>query len=351
MQGNKALLNDLNVSIDWLSFTLFDFNDVYEVVSFLGFDSSDFIEMPGGGYGYKSKIKMVHANINILYDGADNMGIHVDVSGSGISSLLDAYLKKLQCDTPFDGDCFDLWEETVVSRLGRDVLQHGKFTRVDMAIDDFGARYYTLKNLFKKVENCDYVSLWKRNKNMEEREGLYMIGHTIYFGSNKSDIMMRVYDKQMETNKNRKEDDADWFPLQWVRWELQMRKAKACESMRLLEGSVSLGSVAIGILSHYFRIIKQDDCNKSRCSLDKKWARFVSDVEPLRVHILVGSKTLEDKMKWVDKYVAPTLALISYSVGGDIGYIEDLLNRGACRLRPADLRLLAKERGLDYDDL
>ncbi len=109
MQDNKLLLsNGLAASIDWISFTVMQLNDVLDVIEFMGFSSNDFTEMLTGANGYKSRIQHNTQNIKILYDGANNdMGIHVDISGSAIAVLLATYKETLATITPF-GKGYDL---------------------------------------------------------------------------------------------------------------------------------------------------------------------------------------------------------------------------------------------------
>lgn len=344
MIGNQAIENELNILIDWLSFTVFVFSDVKDVVEYLGFSINDFIDMPRGAHGYKKHIKYVGANINIFFDGSEDMGIHVDVSASGIWALLEGYKNKLAEPTPFGGVSYDLWQETVLKRLIDDIFKVGKFTRVDLAVDDFGAKYYSLGDVAEKIRKCEYIAKWRTNRELVERKGMEITGHTVYFGSQYSDIMLRIYDKKREYNKNKKVNDGDYFPFEWTRWELQMRGEKSCAALRYLQEDMTLGAVAVGILSHYFRLIVIDDSNKSRCSLDDKWALMISSISPLRLRVNKPDKTIEDKDDWIYRQVAPSLSICFEYHGGDMEYIYSLLENGRIRRSSADLRLLGEMR-------
>ncbi len=157
----------------------------------------------------------------------------------------------------------------------KDVLEIGHFTRIDLAIDDFGSNYYTTDNLIEKRCSFSIVSKFRTCKSLDENSlANEKLGHTVYFGSTQSEIMLRVYDKQLEQNKNLSPDNENYIDFPWTRWELQLRGERANETAKHLVVGINIGSVAIGILSNYFRIIQHDDSNRSRCSNEEKWLRF-----------------------------------------------------------------------------
>ena len=93
-QGNKLLLsNGLYASNDWMSFTVMQYSDVLDVIEFMGFCSDDFQEMNCGGNGYKRRLQHITADtIMIFFEGSnENMGIHVDISGGAIATLIQTF--------------------------------------------------------------------------------------------------------------------------------------------------------------------------------------------------------------------------------------------------------------------
>ena len=70
----------------------------------------------------------------------------MDVSGSAIQDLIEHYLKSRSVITPFGDMAYETssFDGTVLSDILRDISTVGHITRLDLAIDDIGAQYYTL---------------------------------------------------------------------------------------------------------------------------------------------------------------------------------------------------------------
>lgn len=340
--GNESLINGLTVSLDWISITFTEKITVEEVIDFLGLNEVDFTTLPKGANGYKSQRRLSGYDIYILYDGNEDMGIHVDISGSSVSYLLKAYKETKLIATPF-GEAYDLGDDTVLANFIKDVQSLGHFTRLDLAVDDYGCKYYSLDELSKKLANKCYVSKWRTYRELTDN-GLYnKQGHTIYLGSVQSDIMLRIYDKQLEQNKGLDAGSEKYISEKWVRWELQLRGNRADDVAGHLLLGVPFGKVTIGILSYYFRIICLDDkSNRSRCTNETKWNRFIEDVTKLRLAVKHSEKTLEEKENWIKKQVAPTLAaLVIHS--GDINYLNDMAFSSMDRISSSNKELLKRE--------
>lgn len=335
--------NGLSIKIDYIAFTVFSDYTVEDVINLIGFTYDKFYPMPNGAHGYKRMIK--HENIAILYDGGENMGIHVDVTGSSVATLFDVYKESLAVSTPF-GKGYTLWE-TTISSFVNDVLKVGHFTRIDLAIDDYGAKYYRLDDIVERVKNSRIVSKWRSCRNLE---GMTLnhntkVGHTIYFGSPTSEIMLRIYDKRLEHNKNLFPDDDNYISYDWVRWELQLRKERADKVAEYLSNGLPLGQVATGVLSDYFRIIVLNDSNRSRCASEDVWEQFIGSVAHLRVTVEKHPKTIEERQKWFEKQHGRMVALLLYKYNGDTNYFNDLGARYECKLTSEDKMQLALETG------
>ena len=343
MQENQVKTsNNLTVSVDWLSFTILDDDFSPEnVIDFLGFEREQFRNMPNGANGYKHMLK--YEDISILYDGASNMGIHINISGGSIATVLESYKETLVVDTPF-GKSYDLWQETALCHLLRSILDIGNITRIDLAIDDIGCQYYSLDEIVNKLSNGKVVSKWRTYRNLNEKivADYEKVGHTLYFGSVQSEIQLRIYDKRLEQNKGRNIDDENYIDYEWVRWELELRKDRAHEVVKLLANKDKLGEVTIGVLSNYFRIIVLDDVNKSRCSLEPKWARFINNVAKLRITVKKQEKTLDEEIKMFEHQNGRKVAKILLANGGDKDYFGDLGMRYIDRLTPQDKEQLAQ---------
>lgn len=346
MENNSIYLeNGLRLVVDWVGFTVTADMSVVQVIEFMGFSPMLFNDMPRGSNGYKCMKKHGSHEISVLYDGTDGMGIHVNASGSAISALLSSFKNTLSIDTPF-GVGYDLWDDTVLSRFMKEVLSIGHFTRVDIAIDDIGCNYYSLDELAGKLKSGSVVSRFRKYREVCElsiaSDGEY--GHTIYFGSRESAIMFRVYDKKLEQNMGLSPDDMGYFHEEWVRWELELHKERSNELARLLIDGHAFSDVSVGVLSYYFRIIVHDDSNKSRCSNDSKWDDFINGISKLRLASPNTEKTLDDKERWIDKQVAPSLAAMIIFHDGDADYLNEIALKNVYRISARDKEMLRVER-------
>lgn len=340
MENNSLILNNgLHLVIDWISFTVTASMAVENVIQFMGFSSALFTEMPRGSNGYKHMKK--YEDISVLYDGFEDMGIHVNISGGSVATLLNSFKETLSVsDSPF-GVAYDLWNDDVFSRFCKEVLEIGSFTRIDIAIDDLGCNFYSMDELLSKLKNNLVVTRFRKYKNNEECAiGGEKTGHTIYLGSRQSPIMFRVYDKKLEQNKNLTSDDENYCIEEWVRWEMELHKERSNEFATLLLQNTSISDISVGILTYYIRIIQNDDANRSRCSNEPKWDAFIDGIEKLRLTAPKREKTMYDKENWIEEQVAPTLALITLARGGDLSYIENLVAKNTWRISEKDKQLL-----------
>lgn len=338
--------NGLNVCIDYLGFTITAPMYVDDVIKFMGFEPNLFAEMPKGSDGYKHMRKCPSNGIAVLYDGTENMGIHVNVTGQGIAPLLESFKETLATDTPF-GKGYDFWEETVLSCFFKEVLEIGHFSRIDTAIDDKGSKYYTPQELDSCWHNGEIVTKFRSERIFKDSDAPnHCSGCTTYFGSRSSSLMLRIYDKQLEQNKNLKSTDEDYIHSPWIRWELEFKKERANEFAKQLVNcdGQGIGSLVMGVLYYYFRIVQFDDSNRSRCSNTEKWNDFVQSVEKLRLCVPKREKTLFDKELWVESQVSPTLSLLLLAHDGDVDYLNKLALKALPRISDADRRLLQSYR-------
>ena len=141
MQGNLiSLPNGLTVSVDWLSFTVMSTGNLVDVLDMFGYVMEDFIRMPKGARGYKTMYRLNGFPVSVLCDGAPNMGIHIDISGTAISEFLRSYSESLKVATPFRGGYDIDFDSTFLISLLELIRDNGHVTRLDIAIDDLGGR-------------------------------------------------------------------------------------------------------------------------------------------------------------------------------------------------------------------
>ena len=343
MENNAySLSNGLQILIDWISFTVT--NSSYsadDVIDFMGFSPALFVEMPTGSNGYCRRKQ--YETISVLYDGREDMGIHVNISGSSIGTLFSAFKEScLVPECPF-GDCYEFHNDDIFSHFCKEVLKIGHFTRIDVAIDDLGCNFYSMDEIFEKFKSHAIVSRFRSFRpEYEFAMTGEKVGQTFYFGNRQSPIMFRIYDKQLEQNKGLAKDDENRITIPWVRWEIELHKERSNEFAQLLVEKNTVPRIAVGVLNYYFRIIQNDDINRSRCSNEAKWDAFIDGIEKLRLAVSKRQKTMEDKYRWIEEQVSPTLALIVADNGGDVSILEDLAVKNMHRISGKDKELLMR---------
>ena len=337
---NQELFNGLYIRVDWLEFTFTEFScysSIHDKFNFIfsniGMDMELFNEVGKGGIGYKRSLKHIHENICIYFDGTEDMGIHIRCSGTAVSYMLNQYKEKFVCDTPF-GKGYEFPFDDVsllLSSFLSCVLKYGHFTRIDLAIDDVGASFFTVNDVFNLVDNNQVSSRFRKWQNLKSAsftEGC--IGHTIYFGSRESDVFLRVYEKSYEQK-------IDSF--NWTRWEFEIKHGKSDVLARELSTGTSIATAALGLLNNYIRFIKRDSTNVSMCSALPLWESFINGVSKLRLTLAPEQKTIEDKKRWIQKQCMPTIAGLVVATGGDISFLRDNLETHFERLKEKDKKL------------
>lgn len=332
MSVSMVCSNNLIVSIDWLSYTVSSSFSVDEVIEFMGFDCELFEECHAGAHGYKRMRK--YENISVLYDGNDNMGIHVNISSQSIFSLFEHYSKKLECYSPF-GIAYDMGDcESVLAHFLSTVHKIGHLTRIDIAIDDKGCKYYSLDELENECKLLHVRSKWRRRESIVSKtiNSDVSMGHTINFGSRTSGIMLRVYDKKLERNQFLSPDDSNYIYYEWVRWELELHKEVANNIIQCIEYGMSIADVGMGILNNYFNIINLDDSNRSRCSCQSKWLEFVQNVSKVRVSSKKNVRTIYERVDNFTKQNGRLVSLFTLASSGDSTFWSDIARRYESKL-------------------
>lgn len=291
----NATHNHMTVSFDWMEFTIKtdDWKDV--VMGVLDLDLAEFNALESGGRGYKQSQLWSLGNVRVFYDGNENMGVHVSMSGDG---------------------CRSYFGKKSPSLLILRIKQYkGTFSRVDCAIDDIGAEYFSVQDVIDHTKNNEVISKW-RNVSVKQEFGISTLEKTsdiIYFGSMQSNTFLRVYDKRLEQEAKGIACLSDW-----VRWEVVYRDEKADALIdQLITYNFDLGAVVVGVLSYYLRIAIANplDSNRSRWDTLPLWARFVDGVAQLRLAIIKAERTIDGIKDWLDRQVMPSLSAILEAEG------------------------------------
>lgn len=254
------------IIFDWFAVSL-NLNSLDEFFEFLPMFSQIEYENIYGFYGYKQRLNAI--GINIFFDGTEEMGILLELSGKGCRFVEE-----------FSGfDWFDFFNYLNDSQKIKNV------TRLDVAFDIFD-NSLPIKRLSSDISKFNYVSRFSKHELRETTEG-----NSIRLGSPTSLIMFRIYDKGAEQN-------IITFP--WVRFEIQFRKDRALSYFnKLLQGYPS-GELFFGVVNNYFRIIKNDNARIERAKMKKYWKEFL--MHENKIQIFEKAKTdydLDDLKNYV----------------------------------------------------
>ncbi len=300
------------VSIDWLAYTIHDLAKPWGACPDIDLD--EWILMPTGAWGYTQLWRVGHITLMANPDRPE-MGAHVEISGQGCREL--------------EARGITDWAAYLRLMLAIDAV----FTRIDVAFDDHDD-LLSLDAIESAVRAGNYTSparAWSvldggRSKGTKS-------ARTIYIGAPSSDVRVRVYDKAAEQKL------AD---THWVRVELECRAAKAhALALALVASGDGPGGVAAGVLRRYLDFRIDDGTrNQSRWPVADWWLAFTSAAAVVRLTIAPAIRTLETTLAWVERQVAPSLALLVASAGGALDDLVRLVAIGRARWRPQHRAML-----------
>ncbi|HMU54098.1 MAG TPA: replication initiation factor domain-containing protein [Nitrospira sp.] len=279
------------LTIDWLAFTLPRSNrqNVMAVVE------GEWSRANTGFRGYPVSWILAPDTRGIGKMGSgrpsDPAEVHVDLSGGIVSSWLP---EKLQ------------------SVLRWVLEEGGHLTRLDCALDD-RASSVQVERVQQAVEQGQCVT---RAGKFQALYGASMAngevtGQTLYFGSPKSNTMLRVYDKRLEAQSKGRED---WERF-GVRWELELRKerANACGQALAKLPTSDWIEYLVSILRGYidFRDTNREASSVERCRapLLPWWLALTEGFAKGCLVLEHSPRTIEDVKRWIREAVAPMLAV------------------------------------------
>lgn len=324
--GNTGAQNTyesgLRACVDWVQATFKNVSVDDLITHILNLDLDEFRDIDYGQYGYR-KCKRLD-EIAVYYDGRDDMGIHLEMSGQGCR-LYEALSKDKKPWSLLFGMFLDMG---------------ASFTRVDLAIDDFKG-YFKIDQIVRKIKRGELVSKFRKARSMEsiEIKSGESKGMTIYYGSSKSRIQIRMYEKDFERENAGCELEEDITI--WNRTEVQSRDERAQKIAEVITKGEDIGDVVAGILNYYLRfVVKGKDANRARWRTAPFWEKFLNGVDKLRLTEKAPDRTVEKMEQWLERQVAPSLAVLMEAYDGDVGRLYEMIRRGSERLKDKDLEMI-----------
>lgn len=259
------LENHNAIIFDWLSFTSLS-DGVDDLKAILGLSHVQWIELERPFNGYTHSIYF--NGITICWGVPQSWGgdyhkdtTYVNMSGSGCRAY---ETHSSNCD----------WNSLLALLVS---CEDYHISRLDVSYDDFD-----------NVLDMDIIyheSLQRDHMITTFRRGFWELGilnakkeRTVYFGSKKSNLMFRIYDKKEERNRS----DLS----HWVRWEIQMRDDRACNFVRkYIENDYNIGEVFVGVIYNYIRFVEpeENDTNNRRWGLQEWYQKFIGNAEKIKL--------------------------------------------------------------------
>lgn len=243
------------VIYDWLTFTT-KIHSLSDVVDMLGLNDMHF-EQARGRYCYQDRL--TYSGINIMYNGREDMGICVELSGQGCRTF----------ETHGNGD-YDLIFAMIIENWHDEAeYRQANITRLDVAYDDYDG-LLDLNYFMMAAQKDEYISRCRDIEVIYSNKGC-----SVCHGNRlQSNVYVRMYDKKME----QKREDLE----HWVRCEIKLKEDTA-------RGFIKLGGDIrknyFDVLNNYLRYVVPSDnnTNKSVLPSSPEWLRFVESWESVSI--------------------------------------------------------------------
>lgn len=303
-------MNELYFIIDWLTFTIKqegNFEIIQSICHKLNINYENMFSNKSNINGYDNYL--TDGSFEIMWGSKNNitpMGICININGKTCRNLKQ----------------YNMTMNELFIKINE---LRGNVTRLDVAIDDFkGYLNLDTVNLYRK--NKWYTSRLRNNSYIEgSKSGSKLVGKTIYFGSPKSNLLLRFYDKRVESG--------DLSHDIWNRYEIQLRKGHAHSLfLLLLDKGFDIESTHFvkGILSNYINFKDNESKlkNVSERPNAKWWDEFLMEVERIKLYIPPEKTRLEMKLIWVTNTCSFVLKQLSEVVGKKIvlQHLENMID-------------------------
>lgn len=322
-------LTPLSFCIDWITVTFpaeGDKDTIIELCKELNWDWSQLSEGRGGTNGY------LYSNtfgfIKILYGtprGATNMGTCLVLSGNACRQLESLGFE---------------W----INFLTKIITLGGKFTRLDLAIDD----YHGFLDIKTMKHHIDYKFVTSRFNRTHYHEQVDIsgdkTGEMLSLGSRTSNIYIRFYNKKLE-----QKIQSDSIPV-WNRYEIELKRDQANTAANILINNEEDGITLVRkILANYinFKDLNSTHKNKSRWKNAIWWDEFLQNCKGLSLAKPLQQTSLLQKIVWVQKAMSSTLKMLTIALDNNeiiLQFVSDAITITDLSIKNAKLAVEASEQ-------
>lgn len=255
MRDTRVPLHN-EVKIDWISFSVknLSFQDGADILKRLCDNGFDFHQRDKGrnGYDFFCPCENYPGVFFCMSSTRDDMGIHVDISGShvGLYPFIASFFLDPAYRIPKEYlDAHGLVDADKIKVSLKDILNYiryldhkfeVKWSRLDIAADLVeGCDAFTPKYLYDKYLDAAILSCIRAVKFIDSYSG-----STFYIGTSKA-RMLRVYDKASQLG----------IPdTKWIRVELQIKGEWSLPNMGLIHKCISLGDILVQNIHQMMRV-------------------------------------------------------------------------------------------------
>ncbi len=252
------------VIIDWLTFSG-HFNSFQEIIEFLGLKNSSLSFEPCPPKWFYTYSMTYNNEITLMMSQKDDYTMcAVNISGRGCRDI----------ESFSDYSLIDLIFRIVS-------LDSFQISRIDIAMDIIDNSFHISK-LVNATRKGNFTCRSKFYNIMESSDN-GIKGTSLYFGKQKSNCYINIYDKRAERGYS--PDDM----INWTRIEIRLRHENAVGFCDQLASGTDVGYLFVGVLNNYLRfVVSSTDDNKSRLPTAPYWKKILSHTESIKVFDTVG---------------------------------------------------------------
>lgn len=293
---------------DALSITS-NIHQVSDIIEILGLKDVPWVSCNGAqGFKYRMYFDCIS-----IHHCRDDGFIWLELTGQGCRAF----------ETYGTGDYESLFQ------LVQDNPGNMKITRLDVAFDDHNG-VLDIERIRQDTRNGNFVSYFKKWKIEEGSDGI-----CIYHGSNKSEILIRIYDKAAEKGYT--------DGRHWVRVEVQLRRDRAIQFI-VADGSLMYRFGAV--LANYLRFVTPNelDSNVRRWETADYWNKLIDNAIPLSLYVKPGTEyNMVSMTNYVFKQGGNAIDATIQILGVD-GFLDELHSRET-RPNPKYTEIVRKMKG------
>ena len=301
-------------SIDWLAFTVKDIKLSIILEEIFKIKLEQWMPSKMQLYGYQ---KSCSSNgITVLYnntDGTNEQGVHCILSGKAIKAY-----NKINSIT------------ALLNRVKK--YETAKFKRIDLTLDVVNANM--LDFIKNNILEEKYKTRYKKYTIIQEfsTKTAEKTAETVYFGSRKSENMIRIYDKAAE-----QKIEADI-----CRIEIELKKNSAHKVALDINREKDLQVITNGILKNNLNFLEEArKKNTARNHISEKW-KTVIDYDATAIYRSATEKeetSLTAKADWLYKQISRTYAMCKNT---NLLTEKEILEYGYSKLTDIDFITMAE---------